>query len=735
MFASLQPGVMGAYDHALAGEVETPSDGQGAPSDGRLRNEAVPRWAEGLNSAQLAAVSHPGGPLLIVAGAGTGKTRTLAARVARLLDSGVRPDRILLLTFTRRAANEMLTRVGSLTDRRAAARVWGGTFHAVANRLLRLHGPAVGLSPAFSVLDQHDAADVLGMVRTELGLAERGRRFPRSDTLAAAYSRMVNTQQPLAAVLSEAFPWCAEHHDDLGDVFAAYTARKRKHNLLDFDDLLLHWRALAASPASGPAIAGLFDHVLVDEYQDTNALQADIVARLCGPDGDVTVVGDDAQAIYGFRAATVENMAAFTTTFRGAAVVSLEQNYRSAQPILDVANAVLAQQDPHPPAGPASRGEVGRIPARRLWTERPGGRPPRLTTCPDGHEEATVVCETVLELREEGVDLAQQAVLFRAGHHSDLLELELARRDIPFVKYGGLRFLEAAHVKDVMAMLRVVDNPADAPAWHRVLALLEGVGPAALRRLHGELGLDQHPEGALDRFVHDEPRLPSPARPAAAELRAAWADCAALDLGPGDAIDRLRGFCGLVFPGRYSDAASRLADMEQLALSAAPGMTRSRFLTELALDPPERAGDLAGPAHLDDDHLVLSTIHSAKGCEWRVVHLIGAADGNLPSDMALADRGGLAEERRLVYVALTRARDLLHVTFPLRYHVHRRGGDDRHHLAQLSRFLQPVQPLFDQAPARAGLGPPDHTRSPSRLGATVPVSVEVDAFLHGLWRR
>jgi len=694
------------------------ADSQGHPSGG----DQEPAWRRGLNLRQLDVVTHPGGPLLVLAGAGTGKTRALASRVARLVAEGTAPDRILLLTFTRRAATEMLARVGAMTDHRATAQVWGGTFHAVANRLLRRHGPAIGLSPAFTVLDQADATDLVGLVRTSAGLGEGRRRFPRPDTMAAIYTRVVNAQVPLDDVLAEAFPWCRDHHDDLAGVFAAYTERKRRHHLLDFDDLLLFWRAMVCSPDTGPALRATFDHILVDEYQDTNALQADIVAALGAPCGNVTAVGDDAQAIYGFRAATAENMARFTTTFPTATVIALEQNYRSVQPILDLANAVLAD-------APAEQ-RPDHL-AKVLWTQRPGTVRPRLVTCHDELAQSAYVCDTVLALREEGIDLRHQAVLFRTGHHSDALELELARRDIPFVKYGGLRFLEAAHIKDVMALLRVVDNPADQLAWHRALDLLEGVGPATRRRLHGELGLDDEPAAALSRFLAGDLGLPAPARQAAGELRAAWSDCSTLELGPADAIDRLTPFCVLTFPGRYADAPARLADLVQLARSAPAGISRSRFLTELTLDPPERTGDRAGPPHLDDDYLVLSTIHSAKGCEWRAVHLIGAADGNLPSDMALGDRDGLAEERRLTYVALTRARDHLTVTFPLRFHVHRHGRDDRHHLAQLSRFLQPQRHLFDEIADHHEDGPTGATLP----RAEVPAAAQVDALLQDLWRR
>ncbi|MFN0089634.1 MAG: ATP-dependent helicase [Acidimicrobiales bacterium] len=668
-------------------------------------------WARGLNEAQLEAASHRGGALLIVAGAGTGKTRTLAARVASLLEDGAAPERILLLTFSRRAAAELLNRVAATAGERLARQVWGGTFHSVANRLLRRLHHTAGLPAGFTVLDQADSVDLFGMVRAELRCGEGVRRFPRKETIAALYSRMVNTGLPLTEALDRHFPWCREHEEPLRSLFTAYSLRKRAERVLDYDDLLLFWRGLAAAPGGGAG--DLFDHVLVDEYQDTNVVQADILAALAPQGGQLTVVGDDAQAIYGFRAATVENMRGFTERWPGARTITLEQNYRSTPSILAVANALLEN----------APGQL----RKELRSQREDRRRPRLTACYDEADQSSAVCELVLELREEGLALREQAVLFRAGRHSDALELELARRDIPFVKHGGLRYLEAAHVKDLLAMLRVLENPADRLAWRRTLGLLEGVGPAALRRISAELGLDDSAEQALERFVESPPRSPPAAAGAASELAAAWSACRAGGLSPAAQVERLRPFCELVFPARYDNAQARLADLDQLAAAARQYPSRSRFLAELTLDPPDRTSELAGPPHLDDDYLVLSTIHSAKGGEWRAVHLIHAADGDLPSDMALSDRDGLAEERRLLYVALTRAIDVLSITFPLRRHTARRG--DRHHYTQLSRFLAPLTGLFDEGERVPGAEDP-----PAPI-ETVGLADEVDAYLHGLWLR
>lgn len=640
-------------------------------------------WLNGLNDRQSAAVLHEDGPLLVIAGAGSGKTRTLASRVARLIDDGVAPERILLLTFTRRASAEMLRRAGGLVDHQSAGRVWGGTFHSIANRLLRRHATAVGLDDGFTVLDQGDVGGLFGLLRAESGFAESKTRFPRKETIAAIYSRAVNAQEKLNSVLDERFPWCRDHSDELKEIFRQYTARKRRHNVVDFDDLLLYWRALLKSPQA-LSISGLFDHVLVDEYQDTNKIQADILRLLCGGEGNVTVVGDDAQAIYSFRAASVENMREFPDTFSGTTVVKLEQNYRSTPEILRTANAVIAEATDTFP--------------KRLWSEKASGPRPTLVTCIDEAAQAEWVCDRVLEMRELGVALRDQAVLFRTGHHSDGLEIELSRRQIPYAKFGGLKFLEAAHVKDLMAMLRILDNPRDELAWHRVLQLIPGVGPATARRIMADLTESNEPP--IRRFCAGSFPVAAEARPLVVELQEALEDCASNALDPGAQIERLLPFAQEVIERGYDDAAGRVADLAQLGDIAATYSDRSRFLAEVTLDPPNSTTEV-GPPHLDDDYLILSTIHSAKGGEWPVVHVIHAADGNIPSDMALNEPGGVEEERRLLYVALTRAKDHLSVSFPQRFYHRRFGGDGRHSYAVPSRFLTPAVEHFE--PVVAGV--------------------------------
>jgi len=667
-----------------------------------------------LNPEQRAAVEHLGGPLLVVAGAGSGKTWTLACRVARLVERGVPPERILLLTFTRRAAREMLSRAEALTGERGLGRVWGGTFHATANRLLRSHGGALGLPRGFTVLDRTDTADLMDLIRDELGLGEGERRFPRKETLADVYSRTVNARVKLADVLARGYPWCAEEIDGIRRIFERYVERKRGQDALDYDDLLLFWDALCRNPVAGPAVSEMFDHVLVDEYQDTNPLQADILAAL-KPDGEgLMVVGDDAQAIYGFRSATVRNILEFPERFPGTTVVKLERSYRSTRPILEATNAVIALSP--------QRHE------KTLWTGRDGGDRPELLTCLDERDQADAVCRAILEHRELGTPLKAQAVLFRAGHHSDVLEVELARRNVPFVKYGGLRFLESAHVKDALAVLRIADNPRDEVSWFRVLRLLERVGPAGARRIMAAIGVTG-PGDPMARFLERTIAVPAPARAELERLRGTFRDLAAPDVPPAAQVERVRRFLEPAIRRRSDHPEPRLHDLEVLEGLAAGSSTRARFVAELTIDPPVSTSDLAGPPHRDEDSVVLSTIHSAKGGEWDVVHVIHAADGMIPSDLATGDADEVEEERRLFYVALTRARHTLRVYFPLRYHRSNRGFEDRHWYAQLTRFLpEEVRSRFAR-------------RTTYRDGAddggpeTVPASTAagVDAMLAGLW--
>jgi len=659
---------------------------------------------EDLNREQRAAALHRDGHLLVLAGAGTGKTTTLCARVASLVAGGVPAERILLLTFTRRAARDMLTRAQAPASS-SAQRVLGGTFHSVAHRFVRGHAAALGLGSDFAVLDAGDAADLLDLVRQEQGHGETGRRFPRKHTLADIYSRTVNAQQPVRAIVAESFPWCEEHVDVLGPLFQAFTARKRALGAIDLDDLLVLWRALMADEHAGPHIASAFDHVLVDEYQDVNGLQVAIVEGFARRDCHVTAVGDDFQAIYAFRSASARHILEFPDRFTAATTVTLERNYRATQPLLDVANAVARQDADGFP--------------KTLRAEREGGGRPALVFCRDQLHEAADVCDRVLAAREEGMLLREQAVLARTGHDTDALELELSRRRIPFVKYGGLRYLEAAHVKDFLAVLRLVDRPADEMAWFRLLQLLDGVGPARARRAVDRLMLD----GAelAERWGTARAELPASALELADPLVAAIA--AAAESAPGPAVERLRDVLSPLVRGHYIDGAVRLQDLDTLAGLAGEARDMRTFVAELVLDPPASSQDLAGPPLLDDDWLVLSTVHSAKGLEWQSVHILAAYDGNFPADLAAGTSESIAEERRLMYVALTRARRSLSIYVPRRYYRRPQGRDDGHGYGKPSRFLTPavqalcdVAHLPDDAPRGPFAAPPG---SPGRIAVSV----------------
>jgi DNA helicase-2/ATP-dependent DNA helicase PcrA len=646
-------------------------------------------WLDELNEQQRAAATHAGGPLLILAGAGTGKTTTLCARVAHLVAEGVPSERILLLTFTRRAAREMVQRARGLVP--ASARILGGTFHSVAHRLVRRHAAALGLPGGFGVLDAGDAADVLDLLREEAGHAQSRTRFPRKGTLLDIYSRTVNAQLPLSGVIAEHFPWCEEHRDAISALFKVYTARKRALGVIDLDDLLLYWRALARDDVVGRALAAAFDHLLVDEYQDVNGLQVDVVRALASHRVRVTAVGDDFQAIYGFRSASAAHILDFPQMFEGTRVVTLERNYRSTQPVLDAANALAAQ--------------AMRAFPKRLQADRAGGVRPRVVFVRDEAAQAVEVCDRVLEAREQGSELRAQAVLMRTSHDSDLLELELTRRRVPFVKYGGLRYLEAAHVKDFVALLRLADNGADEIAWFRVLQLVEGVGPVSARRALAAMGATAAQRAPSPGDVAQGAPSPAARRddlitrwPVAREAIPAGARATAdgvvnaliaarAERRPGPRAEGLRDVLAPLVKARYADGPLRVQDLDQLVAAAHQARDARHFVAELVLDPPQSSADLAQPPHLDEDYLVLSTIHSAKGLEWDSVHVLAVYDGNFPACLSAGTSEAIDEERRLLYVGMTRARRTLQLYVPVRYHHRPKGSDDAYGYGKPSRFL------------------------------------------------
>ncbi|WP_135212931.1 ATP-dependent helicase [Vitreimonas flagellata] len=620
-----------------------------------------------LNEAQRAAVEHGLAPLLVIAGAGSGKTKTLSHRVAHLVANGADPSRILLLTFSRRAASEMIARVGKMMA--GDVRIpWAGTFHAIGARLLRELAPVIGLDPEFTIHDRTDSADLMGMVRQELGVATGAKRFPMKGTCLAIYSRVVNADETVSDALAAAFPWCREWEAELKTLFAAYVEAKQKQNVLDYDDLLWLWAEAMQEPALAQEVGARFDHVMVDEYQDTNKLQARILMAM-KPDGrGVTVVGDDAQSIYSFRAADVRNILDFPKAFTPPAqLVTLEQNYRSTGPILEASNAVIDL---------ASERFT-----KNLRTTRSGGGAPYLVSVRDEAAQAAYVAQHVLEARERGLDLKSQAVLFRAADFSAPVELELAKRDIPFVKFGGLKFLDAAHVKDFLAILRWAQNGGDRLAGFRTLQLVPGVGPAKAARI-----LDAMDEsGAYGAVRNTAP--PAGASEAWGALKDMLGELTRATAWPAD-LDLVARWYEPLMQEHYEDARVRKADIEQLQRIGATFAARQSFLTDLTLDPPNSTSDESGPALKDDDYLILSTIHSAKGQEWKNVFVLNVVDGCMPSDLGAGSNAELEEERRLLYVAMTRAKDNLHLITPQRfYHTQQSKGGDKHVYANRSRFI------------------------------------------------
>lgn len=632
-------------------------------------------YERALNPAQLAAVTTLDGPLLVVAGAGTGKTRTLVYRVARLVEQGVSPQQILLLTFTRRAAEEMLHRASVLLDGRCRE-VQGGTFHSFGNMILRQYGSALGLPPQFTILDEGDMQDVIQRLRTTLGFDRSPVRFPRKQALAEIISMSVNKGRPIRSILQESYDHFLEHAEAIEELATAYQRYKRERHLVDYDDLLVLLRDLLEQHVSvRQALAQRYRYVMVDEYQDTNRLQADIVWWLGQEHRNVMVVGDDAQSIYSFRGANYRNILEFPQRFPDARVVAIEQNYRSTQPILDLANAILA------------RAQEGY--GKQLFSEHRQGEPPFLVALPDERLQSQFVCQQILELREQGYRLEDIAVLMRSSFHSFDLELELTQHRIPFIKRGGYRLVEAAHVKDVLAHLRLVANPFDTVSWHRVLLLLDGVGPRTAATI--EEWIQRHPEPTL--ALLSLPRVELRDRVAAL---ATLLDRLCRLSAPEAQVDEVVRYYEPLLERRYpEDHPKRRRDLDHLVGLAAQHRSLAGFLTRMALDPPVDSIDGVMALDRDDEQLVLSTIHSAKGLEWRVVFLIWATDGRLPSAFCSTSED-IEEERRLLYVAVTRAKERLYITYPVQV-FHRTIGMT---FGKVSRFLEDI-PQHVLVPARA----------------------------------
>jgi DNA helicase II / ATP-dependent DNA helicase PcrA len=682
-------------------------------------------YLETLNPEQRRAVehgvtadSHVGTPLLVIAGAGSGKTNTLAHRVAHLIVSGADPRRILLMTFSRRAASEMSRRVERIARKvlGADARImtdalsWAGTFHGIGARLLREYADQIGLNPAFTIHDREDSADLMNLVRHERGLSKTESRFPTKGTCLSIYSRCVNAETELDQVLGASYPWCAGWANELKELFAAYVEAKQKHYVLDYDDLLLYWAQMMSDAGIADDVGGRFDHVLVDEYQDTNRLQSSVLLALKPGGRGLTVVGDDAQSIYSFRAATVRNILDFPDQFSPRAeIITLDRNYRSTQPILSAANGVID----------LARERF----TKNLWTERTSSEKPCLVAVRDEADQVRYIVERVLENREEGALLKQQAVLFRTSSHSGPLEVELTRRNIPFVKFGGLKFLDAAHVKDVLALLRFAENPRDRVAGFRVMHLLPGIGPASAQRILDHMAEAADPLGALCALA---------CPPRASDGWATFVETVGnlrYSEWPSD-LERARLWYEPHLERIHEDAEVRRADLVQLEQIAGGYPSRERFLTELTLDPPDATSDQAGVPLLDEDYLILSTIHSAKGQEWKSVYVLNVVDGCMPSDLGAGTSAELEEERRLLYVAMTRAKDHLHLVVPQRFFTHgQHSQGDRHVYASRTRFIpEKLLGLFERT------NWPTASAAAAARGPAQGPRLDIGARVRGMWR-
>lgn len=686
-------------------------------------------YLDKLNEAQRRAVEHgaaaakngDSGPLLVIAGAGSGKTNTLAHRVAHLIVNGADPRRILLMTFSRRAASEMGRRVericgqvlgpnaGVMTD----ALAWAGTFHGIGARLMRMYAEQIGLDPDFTIHDREDSADLMNLIRHELGFSKTESRFPTKGTCLAIYSRTVNSESSLGEVLKTSFPWCASWEAQLRDLFASYVESKQAQNVLDYDDLLLYWAQTMSEPLLAADIGARFDHVLVDEYQDTNRLQSSILMALKPGGRGLTVVGDDAQSIYSFRAATIRNILDFPKSFSPPAdIITLDRNYRSTTTILAAANGVID----------LARERF----TKNLWTDRQSAERPQLVSVRDENEQANYICEKVLENRETGMTLKQHAVLFRSSNHSGPLEVELTRRNIPFVKFGGLKFLDSAHVKDLLATLRFAQNPRDRVAGFRLMQLIPGIGPQTAGKILDAIAADPEPMAALQE-------IPTP--PRSGDAWTAFVDMLAVlrrSIGTWPAeIGTARSWYEPHLDRIHEDAETRKADLLQLEQIASGYPSRERFLTELTLDPPSATSDQAGVPLLDDDYLILSTIHSAKGQEWRSVFLLNCVDGCIPSDLGVGTSAEVEEERRLLYVAMTRARDSLHLITPQRFFTHgQHSQGDRHVYAARTRFIPATLLQFFESMA----WPVVEAMSEAEKAARKQIRIDVTARMRGMWR-
>lgn len=624
------------------------------------------RYSDELNPAQLAAVEQTEGPVLVIAGAGTGKTRTLIYRLSRMVELGIRADSILLLTFTRKASQEMLRRAATLVGA-AAEQIQGGTFHSFANLTLRRHAAQLGYSNSFTILDQGDSEDVINLLRGRMGLEAGRRRFPRKETITSMISASINRMIPMKEIVEEEYPQYRKELEELEGLARAYQEYKRQHNMMDYDDLLVNLILLLERfPEIRARLGDQHRFVMVDEYQDTNKIQHEIVRMLGERHRNVMVVGDDSQSIYSFRGANFRNIMDFPKTFPGATIITLEENYRSTQPILDFANEIL-------------RGSLEKY-EKNLFTRRVGGEPPMIISAMNEQLQSQFVVQKILDLREEGVELSDIAVLFRSSYLSYDLEIELNKANIPYVKMGGFRFIETAHVKDLIAYLRVLHNPRDVVSWNRILLLLSGVGPRTAQRI-----IDELTTGRLAITREGAEQAAAIGKESVGALFRMLVDLVPDDLTVSERVDRIVEYYQPVMRSKYDDYTKRLKDVEMFAEIAGRYRSLNSFLADMALEPPTESVIGLEPGE-EDEKLVLSTIHSAKGLEWNSVFILYALDGRFPSIHAARSMEEMEEERRLMYVAATRAKERLIVTYPVNIYDRESGMV----LSKPSRFIEGI---------------------------------------------
>ena len=644
-----------------------------------LQRTAGPRaidYEKELNEAQFKAVTTTEGPLLIVAGAGTGKTRTLVYRVARLVEIGAKPESILLLTFTRRAAASMLTRAAALADARCQ-RVSGGTFHSLGHSALRKFADDAGVQKNFTVLDQSDTEDLLDLLRRQIRIT-KAQHFPRKRTIAAIFSMMVNKVLSLKQVLNQEYPQFIDERKNLETLFKAFEEFKRSRHMLTYDDLLVRFReALEGSARMREQLSDQYRYIMVDEYQDTNKLQAQIVKLMTAKHDNVAVVGDEFQSIYSFRGASHRNMLEFPKLFPSAKIIKLEENFRSTQPILDVANAIIA--------------DVKESYKKRLYSRIEGGETPVVVSAREENEQSRFVAQRIADLREEGVPLSEIAVLFRSSSHSFDLEIELGRQGIPFRKFGGMRFAESAHIKDALSFLRVVVKPSDTLSWFRALKLIDGIGDATVYQILEHCGVEQKEFRAArskSGLFKNLQRFPARAAYKAELMRLARVFVTVVECKtPSEQLSAVLRFYRPLLKNKYDDVPRRGRDLEHLQTIAKRYKTPAKLLDDIALDPTEAVGENA--PRRSSGFVTLSTVHSAKGLEWDNVFLIWMTDGWFPSNRFQDEFDDFDEERRLLYVATTRAKKQLNYVYPA-VDVYR--GPETDGTPTLSRFLEPIPP-------------------------------------------